>query len=105
MLKPQHSTSSLFSIIGRNIENERRQQKLSKQALAEKAGCSRATVFNIEKGIQRPSLTLIYRIAKAFSCSYLDLLPAEKDIEKKISSDIDDVTNKENIFNQIRDNI
>lgn len=88
MLPP--TSEILKEPIGDKIKSVRDEKGLSQAELAEKLGCARATIVNIESGGQLPTLDFIFDIAKVLGCSYLDLLPTQEEIDqaKSIRSEI-----------------
>ncbi len=48
-----------------NIKELRGSRKLSLQALADKAECSKPHIWELEKGMRCPSLALAYRVSRA----------------------------------------
>lgn len=48
------------------LRKMREEQQISQEELAESIGCSRQTIFSIERGISDPSLTLARKIADFF---------------------------------------
>lgn len=62
-----------YSEIGKNIQATRKAQKLSREALAEKAGLSANFIGNIERGEKAVSLESFIKIANALRVS-ADLL-------------------------------
>lgn len=50
---------------GKLLKELRTKQKIGVSELASMVGVGRATIWGIEKGIQRPSASLLFSIAKA----------------------------------------
>jgi DNA-binding XRE family transcriptional regulator len=65
---------SLYSIVGNNIRAIRERNSIKQGALAEMLNLSRASIVNIEKGRQQPSLHLLIEIAQALNVEFLELL-------------------------------
>jgi transcriptional regulator with XRE-family HTH domain len=64
---------------GDRVRQFREQQGLSRQALAERAGLSRAYIYLLEQGgesdgSRRPSYDVVFRLARALGVSAADLL-------------------------------
>ena len=59
--------------LGQNIQNARRAQGLSQEALAEKIGVSRQTINMIERGDYNPTLKLCIQLCHALGTT-LDAL-------------------------------
>ncbi len=80
--------SVLFHEISRKIREKRKalDQDTTQGDLAKKIGVSRATINNIETDKHRPSLVLIFRIADALGCSYLDLLPSGPELQVALNA-------------------
>lgn len=51
--------------------------EMTQQELAEKAGCTRQTIFAIEQGKYVPSLELAFKIARAFGVVLEDVFQYE----------------------------
>lgn len=79
----------LYSGISQKIRTMRQRagMNLTQAELASQVATSRTTINNIEKGKQRPSLDLIYRIAQSVKCSYLELFPTDREIETAMHSE------------------
>jgi len=60
-----HSRSPAQEALAANVIISRARARLSQMALAERAGVSRATISNIERGEAAPTLDVIERIAVA----------------------------------------
>jgi transcriptional regulator with XRE-family HTH domain len=56
------------------LSTEREAQGLTQEQLAERAGLHTTTIGKLERGQQIPSLALFILLAKALSCSPMDLL-------------------------------
>ena len=52
------------TILADNIRAERNRKKISQATLAEKVNVSESTISLIERGLQTPSVFLVYDIAK-----------------------------------------
>ncbi|MHC4395013.1 MAG: helix-turn-helix transcriptional regulator [Planctomycetota bacterium] len=55
--------------------------EMTQQQLADKAGVTRQTIIAIEAGKYAPSLTLAFKIARAFAVSVEDVFQYEQDSE------------------------
>ena len=66
-----------FMITGRQIRAARALLEWDAEDLADKAGLSRDTIFNIEKGIVQARETTIDRIVQAFASHDIEFLPDE----------------------------
>jgi transcriptional regulator with XRE-family HTH domain len=64
----------LYKSIGNQIKDLRKRMRLSQEELAEQLGLSRASVVNIEKGRQHPSVHMLVDIAKIFKVPVTDFL-------------------------------
>lgn len=60
---------------GARLQQVRKAQDISQEALAEKIGVHRTYLSLVEKGQRNPSLRVIYRIVKALKIHSGDLLP------------------------------
>ena len=65
---------------GRLLRQRRTAAGLTQESLAAKAGVSRASVVNIERGRQGVSLSTLYQLADALDCQPSALLPAPAEI-------------------------
>ena len=63
---------NLFRTVGERIRDHRKRSKLTQARLAELLGLERTSITNIEKGLQKPPLGVLYQL-----CAYLNLSPAE----------------------------
>ena len=84
---PNISRERLYAEIGERIKKQRNRQspKITQEALAKKLEIERTSITNIEKGGQRATLHLIYRIAQELNIALTDLLPDVSD--EKIQGD------------------
>jgi len=64
----------LYKSIGDQIKILRNRSQISQEELAKRLDLSRASVVNIEKGRQHPSLHLLIDLARIFNVSVLDFL-------------------------------
>lgn len=60
-------------VLALNIKAERNRKELTQFALAEKINVSESTISLIERGIQTPSVFLVYDIAKVLNIDINDL--------------------------------
>lgn len=65
----------LYKLLGLNIKEARLQKGYKQDAFADILKLSRASIVNIEKGRQRPTLHLLYEICKVTDLDLNDLLP------------------------------
>lgn len=72
----------LYSLIGKNIKVRRLELNFSQRVLAAKCSLSRTSISNIEKGRQKASLDVLYRISLALKVDVKSLLPTLKTIKK-----------------------
>ena len=61
-------------ILGLNIKAERNRKNLTQFQLAELVGISESTISLIERGLQTPSIFLVYNIAKVLLIDINELL-------------------------------
>ncbi len=59
---------------GMRLKRLREKRGWTQQVLAEKVGVSRVTIARVEIGNRKPSLELLYRLAKALKVKVGDLL-------------------------------
>lgn len=62
------------TILADNIRAERNRRKISQATLAEKVNVSESTISLIERGLQTPSVFLVYDIANVLEININDLL-------------------------------
>lgn len=67
--------------IGKKVRDFRKSLDLRQAELAASVHCSRATLVNVEKGQQQPTIDLLFKLSIHLKCSYRDLLPTEEEIE------------------------
>lgn len=65
----------LLAEFGQRLRSRREAGGVSQEALADRAGLSRTSIVNIEKGRQGVSLPTLYRLARALACDVGALLP------------------------------
>lgn len=113
--------SVLYQILGSRIKKRREDLQISQEELGKKAEIGRPSISNIEKGRQKPPLSVIYKI-----CSHLDIdvhyiMPTFNEIEEAVKtednkstlqtyieeSDLDENIKKEidSLFNKKTDDI
>ncbi len=61
------------AILANNIKAERNRKRLSQFLLAEKVNVSESTISLIERGLQTPSVFLVYDIAKILDIDIQEL--------------------------------
>lgn len=66
----------LKTILGQNISNLRKQQRMAVRALAEQVGVSAAFISQVEHGAATPSVPTLVRIAQALRAKIGDLFDA-----------------------------
>lgn len=64
----------LQKIIGVNLKNFRKKNKLTQEQLAKKCNISKNAVWNYEKGLTTPSIETLETIAKQFNISIIELM-------------------------------
>lgn len=65
--------SPILTNFGLNVRRQREAQKLTQEALAEKASLHPTYVSGIERGVRNPSLLIIARIATGLGISVAQL--------------------------------
>jgi len=70
----------LYTSIGACLKAQRQALRFTQQHLAERLGVERTSVANIESGMQRPPVHLLYRYCDIFQMEIGDLLPALRDV-------------------------
>lgn len=76
------SEEKFYEEIGERIRNFRLKAGINQEVFSELVNMTRASVVNIEKGRQRPSLYLLIRIAGILKVDYIDLIPYELNIKR-----------------------
>ena len=71
-----------YEEIGTRIRNYRLSANMGQEMFAELLNLTRASVVNMEKGRQRPSIFQIIRIANILKVDYIDLVPFDLNIER-----------------------
>lgn len=64
-----------YEILAKNIKIERVKENITQQELANRAGLSRDTISQIERGIANPTLETIILIANALNVDLNKLIP------------------------------
>ena len=71
---------------GLNVRRKREAQKLTQEALAEKAGLHPTYLSGVERGVRNPSLQILFRLARALDSSVSELSQGiEERSKRKIS--------------------
>jgi transcriptional regulator with XRE-family HTH domain len=81
--------TDLYKLIGSNIKNLRKQNKLGQEDLAGLISLSRSSLSNIEIGKHQPSIFTIYEISNALNCNLGDILPSTEDY-KALTQNVDE---------------
>lgn len=91
---PEHER--LYRILGGRIRQRRKELEWTQSALAEKAGISRASVVNIEKGRQHPPLHLLFDLAVHLGIEVIALIPTQRELAAATSEvELDEALQKE----------
>ena len=77
----------LYKLLGSRIKRRREELDMNQSLLGEKAEIGRASISNIEKGRQKPPLSLIYRICHELDIDVHSVLPTYKEIEVTIEAE------------------
>ncbi|HLR15400.1 MAG TPA: helix-turn-helix transcriptional regulator [Bacillota bacterium] len=64
------------------VRERRRKEKWTQKDLAQKMDVSRQTIVAIENGKFNPSLTLAFKLSRAFNCTIEDLFEFENGSEE-----------------------
>jgi len=56
--------------IGEKIKELRKKKHMTQQELAEKTNITCASIINIERGYNKPSVSSLYKICEALECNY-----------------------------------
>jgi DNA-binding XRE family transcriptional regulator len=92
MTKP--AQEKFYQLLGTNIRNARMAAKLKQEAFASYLELSRASVVNIEKGRQRPSLHLLSDIARVLNIELCHLIPGQPSQETKTTTSWEKIVGK-----------
>lgn len=85
----EKQVSHLYKILGNSIREHRIKADFNQSEFAELLQLSRASLVNIEKGRQRPTLHFLYGVANILKIDLFNLFPKSEDlIEKEISKDL-----------------
>ena len=60
--------------LGRVIRGARKARKLSQETLAYESGVNRSYLSHIERGLQQPTVEILFKLARALNVSAADLL-------------------------------
>lgn len=60
------------------VKSYRKKAGLTKVALASKIGITRQYLAQIEEGLSKPTVPVLYRISKVFGCTLDDLVEEEE---------------------------
>ena len=71
----------LYSQVGRNLREIRRQRKISLEELAEKSNVSKLTLGKIERGEANPTLNILWKICRGLTIPLASLLIFEEKTE------------------------
>lgn len=74
-----------YQSVGEQIRICRQKRKMKQEALAFELNLSRASIVNIEKGRQRPSLHLLCDMAQIFQINIKELVPSYQHEKKAIN--------------------
>lgn len=76
--------SMLYRLLGSGIKRRREELDMNQSLLGEKSEIGRASISNIEKGRQKPPLSVIYRICHELDIDVHSVLPTYKEIEAAV---------------------
>lgn len=77
----------LYKLLGSRIKSRREELDMNQSVLGEKAVIGRASISNIEKGRQKPPLSVIYRICHELDIDVHSVLPTYKEIEASVEAE------------------
>lgn len=75
--------SAIYLMIGERVAAFRRESSLAQDDLAQRVGCSRVTISNIERGRHRASLGLLHRITEQLGVDLPSLMPTREDVARR----------------------
>jgi len=76
-------TLEALSILGKLIRVGRAERGLTAQELADRAGISRTTLYNIEKGMPGPEIGLVFEVASIIGVRLFDYNERSMQLHKK----------------------
>ncbi|MFK7060263.1 helix-turn-helix transcriptional regulator [Flavobacterium oreochromis] len=79
--------SMLYKLLGGRIKTRREELEMNQSLLGEKSKIGRASISNIEKGRQKPPLSVIYRICHELDIDVHSVLPTYKEIEAAVEAE------------------
>jgi DNA-binding XRE family transcriptional regulator len=101
-----------YTTLGDSIKSARLKSGIKQEYFAHLLDLSRASIVNIEKGRQRPSIHLLLEISEILNVEVISLLPQAKknvksidDFEKQISDIVDTKETKSKLFNFIKEEV
>lgn len=72
----------IYKLLGDKIRQRRTDQQITQEQLASQLQISRTSVTNIELGIQKPPLHLLYEICGILNIEIDEIIPTLKDLKK-----------------------
>ena len=75
-MRRRPETERLYELVGRKVEQQRREAKLSQTQLAQRCGLARGSIANIERGSQRATLHTLWALADALNVDMRFLVPS-----------------------------
>lgn len=66
------ATRDALTVLGKLIRVSRAERKLKAQELADRAGISRTTLYNIEKGAPGPEIGIVFEVASILGIRLFD---------------------------------
>lgn len=79
-------SSILYQMLGNKIKSRREELEMNQSELGEKVEIGRASISNIEKGRQKPPLSVIYKICHELNLDVHSILPTYVEIENELKS-------------------
>ena len=77
----------IYTAIGKNIRQKRKETHLTQEMLANKVDTSSQYISRIERGKVCPSLEFLYKMSAALSCSIYALLPSAYPMQRSFFSE------------------
>lgn len=104
--------NSFYVTLGDSIKSARSKSGIKQEYFAHLLDLSRASIVNIEKGRQRPSIHLLWEISKILEIELASLLPQTKkgsdsiaDFKKQISDVVDKKETKDKLLDFIKEEV
>lgn len=82
----QPNESNLYKTIGRNLQEHRVRLMLTQSQVATAVNMQRGSICNIEHGISRPSLAVLYAICAVLKVEVKSILPTDAQMGRRVAA-------------------